>query len=58
MTLELDGHSLTLGVLANETPSAVLASGARATMQKSAAIVGEVLSRGKAVYGLNTGFGA
>ncbi|MGH8127370.1 MAG: histidine ammonia-lyase [Gammaproteobacteria bacterium] len=58
MTFELDGHSLTLALLADKTPSAALSSGARAAMRKSAAIVGEVLSRGKAVYGINTGFGA
>ncbi|MGA7966048.1 MAG: aromatic amino acid lyase, partial [Gammaproteobacteria bacterium] len=60
MMFELDGHSLSLALLADETPSTppALSSDARAAMQQSAAIVGEVLTHGKAVYGINTGFGA
>jgi len=61
MTLELDGTSLTLAALARDavTPERVaLADSARKTMQRSAAMVAEVLKAGEAVYGINTGFGA
>lgn len=60
MTFELDGHSLTLGLLADTaSPSPPsLAAGARTAMQQSAARVTQVLARGEAVYGINTGFGA
>ncbi|MGH8162527.1 MAG: histidine ammonia-lyase [Gammaproteobacteria bacterium] len=61
MTLELDGHSLNLAALAGylKSPGEVtLAATARTAMQASAANVAKVLARGKAVYGINTGFGA
>lgn len=61
MTLELDGHSLELADLAehlNAPEKVTLARSARKTMANSAANVSRVLERGKAVYGINTGFGA
>jgi len=60
MSLELDGHSLTLRLLADmqALTSPDLAPAARKAMDKSAARVKEVLAGGEAVYGINTGFGA
>jgi len=60
MTFELDGHSLTLDLLAEEAGQSApaLSSGARDRMEQSAARVAEVLNQGEAVYGINTGFGA
>ncbi len=60
MSLELDGHSLTLGLLADAKAltSPSLAAAAREAMDKSSARVKEVLASGEAVYGINTGFGA
>ncbi|MDN5863643.1 MAG: histidine ammonia-lyase [Gammaproteobacteria bacterium] len=61
MTLELDGHSLTLTDLADYLghPSDVrLGASARSAMETSAANVTKILTRGEAVYGINTGFGA
>lgn len=61
MTLELDGHSLSLADLATylEGPGNVrLAASAREAMNASTKNVASVLARGKAVYGINTGFGA
>ncbi len=60
MSLELDGHSLTLGLLADAQAlaSPTLAPAARKAMDGSAARVKQVLASGEAVYGINTGFGA
>jgi len=60
MSLELDGHSLTLRLLADTQAHASpgLAPAAREAMNQSAARVKEVLADGDAVYGINTGFGA
>ncbi|MGH8273583.1 MAG: histidine ammonia-lyase [Gammaproteobacteria bacterium] len=61
MTLELDGRSLGIAAITEylEVPGKVaLAGSARAAMEASAANVATVLARGKAVYGINTGFGA
>ncbi|MGH8225845.1 MAG: histidine ammonia-lyase [Gammaproteobacteria bacterium] len=61
MTLELDGRSLTLAELAGYDAApcpTTLAPSAHEAMEASAANVAKVLARGKAVYGINTGFGA
>lgn len=60
MSLELDGHSLTLRLLADTRAlaSPALAPAAREAMDRSAARVKDVLAGGEAVYGINTGFGA
>lgn len=60
MSLELDGHSLTLGLLADTRAlaSPSLTPAARAVMDRSAERVKQVLASGEAVYGINTGFGA
>lgn len=61
MSLELDGRSLTLAALAQDAErgdQAALASGAHTAMARSAKTVASVLESGRAVYGINTGFGA
>jgi histidine ammonia-lyase len=61
MSLELNGHSLSVAALADylEAPVEVtLTHSARTAMAASAENVAQVLARGKAVYGINTGFGA
>ncbi len=60
MSLELDGRSLTLDLMADAQAltSPSLAATAREAMDQSVARVKDVLAGGDAVYGINTGFGA
>lgn len=60
-TLQLSGHDLTLGDLADFDAAPVqvaLSDTAREQMQASLATVADVAATGRVCYGINTGFGA
>ena len=60
VTLELDGQPLLLeqvATVANGLANAVLAKAARERMQASRDVIERVITEGRIVYGVNTGFG-
>jgi len=60
MTIEIDGHSLTLDQIyhvAIERAPVEIAPSASKVMQESRACIEDIIRQGKIVYGVNTGFG-